>query len=200
MKYVFIILSAILLMTLTVTCKKDVQVTSVALNKTSLTLEIGKIETLIAMVLPDNATNKEVSWLSDNLAVASVTNNGLVTAHSIGTATITVTTLDGNKTASCTVEVCENVEPPVAVIGVTLDKVSLTLEVEETETLIATVLPNDATNKEVSWTSSNPAVATVTNGLITALSVGITSITVTTLDGNKTAICNVEVYTSFVEG
>lgn len=74
-----------------------------SLNEDSLTFKVGNTATLIAAIAPDNATNKTVVWSSDNTAVATVDTNGKVTALSTGTATITVTTVDGNKTATCTV-------------------------------------------------------------------------------------------------
>ena len=87
-------------------CKdKEVLVTGVTLNKTELTLEQGKTESLIATVLPSDATNQAISWSSSNPAVASVLPSGLVTALSKGTATIQVSTQDGVKTASCVVTV-----------------------------------------------------------------------------------------------
>jgi len=80
-------------------------VTSVSLNKTTLTFFIGDKEELIATIEPDNATNKEVMWSSNNTAVATVNDDGLVTAKTVGTATITVKTQDGNHTDQCTVMV-----------------------------------------------------------------------------------------------
>lgn len=82
-----------------------VSVTSVTLNKTELDLIVEAHEQLTATVLPNDATNKNVSWSSDNTAVATVSDNGLVTAVGEGKATITVTTEDGNKTATCTISV-----------------------------------------------------------------------------------------------
>ena len=84
---------------------ETVSVSGVSLNKTSLTLNPGDTETLTATVLPNNATNKSVTWTSSNTTVATVANNGLVTAKSEGSTTITVKTNDGNKTATCTVTV-----------------------------------------------------------------------------------------------
>ena len=102
---IFICLTAT---TMFFSCKdkeKEVNVTSVSLNKTELTLEINKTETLIATVLPVDANNKAVNWSSSNPDVVSVMSNGLVTAIAPGAATITVTTQDGNKTATCEVNV-----------------------------------------------------------------------------------------------
>ena len=82
-----------------------VSVTGVSLNKTSLTLTEGSTSQLTATVEPNNATNRNVTWSSSNSKVATVDGNGKVTAHKAGTATITVTTEDGNKTATCAVTV-----------------------------------------------------------------------------------------------
>ncbi len=164
-------------------------VTNVSLNKTSTTLDIGATETLTATVVPSNATNKTVTWISSNSSVASVS-NGVITAKAAGTATITVKTADANKTATCTVTVKT---PTVAVTGVSLNKIATTLTVGDTETLTATVTPNNATNKTVTWTSSNTNIASVSNGVITAKAAGTATITVKTADGNKTATCVVTV-------
>ena len=175
--------------TCSVTVKEaaNVPVTSVSLDKTSLELTEGGTGTLIATVEPNNATNKNVTWSTSNASIATV-NNGEVTAVSAGTATITATA-DG-KSATCTVTVTAATVP---VTGVTLNKTSTSLYVGGSETLTATVEPSDATNKTVTWTSSNPSVATVENGVVTAVGAGTATITVTTVDGTKTATCTVTV-------
>ena len=178
----------------TATCKVTVvakvyPVTSVSLDKTSASLTEGETITLTATVNPDNATNKNVSWKSSNTSVASVV-DGKVTALKAGTTTITVTTEDGNKTATCNITVNAKVYP---VTGVSLDKTTASLTEGETITLTATVNPDNATNKNVSWKSSNTSVASVVDGKVTALKAGTTTITVTTEDGNKTATCNITV-------
>ena len=167
-----------------------IEVTSVSLNKTSLTLEIGASETLTATVLPSNATDKSVTWTSSDQSVAMVV-NGKITAIESGTTTITATTSNG-KTASCTITVNEPAPEVIEVASVLLNKTSLTLEIGESETITATVLPNNATDKSVTWTSSDQAVATVANGKITAVGSGTAMITATTGNG-KTAICTVTV-------
>ena len=168
---------------------KAIPVSGIVLDKTTLTMAEGDSQTLIATVNPSNATDKSVSWSSSNTSVAMVSSSGVVTAKAAGTAKITVMTNDGGKTASCTVTVL-----PVAVTGVTLNKYSLSLYQNDTETLIATVLPANATNKNVTWSSSNSSVASVTsNGIVSALSAGSATITVTTTDGGKTASCSVTV-------
>ena len=174
----------------TATCNVTVviPVTSVSLNKTELTIEKGKSETLTATVSPSDATDKTVSWKSSNTSVVTVDQNGRVTAVGAGSAVITVTTKDGSKTATC------NVTVVIPVTSVSLNKTELTIEKGKSETLTATVNPSDATNKAVTWQSSNTAVATVDqNGKVTAKELGNVTITVTTKDGSKTATCSVTV-------
>ena len=172
--------------TCTVTAN-PVAVTGVTLNKSETTLVVGGEETLTATVAPDNATDKTVTWESSDPTVATV-ENGKITALKVGTTTITVKTTDGEFTATCTVTA-----NPVAVTGVTLNKSETTLVVGGEETLTATVAPDNATDKTVTWESSDPTVATVENGKITALKAGTTTITVKTADGEFTATCVVTV-------
>ena len=167
-----------------------VAVTGVSLSKSETALTVGASETLTATVSPENANNKNVSWKSDDTAVATVDQNGKVTAVGAGTATITATTEDGKYTATCTVKVSP---APVAANGVTLTPDKTTLNVGEKQTLTATVLPADATNKNVTWVSSDTSVATVENGVVTAVGKGTATITVTTADGGYTATCEVTV-------
>lgn len=168
---------------------QPVSVEKVSLNKTAITLTVGQWETLKETVTPDNATNKDVTWKSDKEEVATV-ENGKVTAVAPGEATITVTTKDGNKKATCKVTVTVATVP---VTGVTLDKQEATLEVGKSLDLKETVQPESATNKNVTWTSSDEKIAKVDNGQVTAVSAGTAEITVITVDGNKTATCNVTV-------
>ena len=173
-----------------------VAVTDVTLNKSELTLEAGKSEKLTATVLPDNATNKTVTWSSNKPDVAAVDKDGKVTAHKAGEATLTVTTTDGGKTASCKVNVTAKALPPaaVAVTGVTLDKPTVSFVAGTSTTLTATVLPANATNKTVTWSSDKPAIASVDkNGTVTAHKAGEAVITVKSEDGGKTASCKVTV-------
>ena len=167
--------------------KKVIPVTSVTLNKTSLALTEQETFQLSATVSPDNATDKTVTWSSSNTAIATVSNNGLVTAVAEGSMTITAKA--GDKTATCTVTVSKKVIP---VTSVTLNKTSLALTEQETFQLAATVSPDNATDKTVTWSSSNTAVATVSsNGLVTAVQEG--SATITAKAGDKTATCTVTV-------
>ena len=175
---------------------KNVKVTGISLNKTSLSLEIGETQALVANITPSNATNKKVNWLSNDSSVASVDENGNVTGKGLGSATIIATTADGGKKATCSVKVTASTSS-VAVTGVNLDKTSLSLAVGESATLTATVKPDNASNKQVSWSSSATGIASVdSNGTVTAKAEGSAKITVTTKDGNKKASCTVTVNTS----
>ena len=161
---------AALLSSCFITCQKpedkNVPVTGLALNKTSLTLAIGDTETLIATVLPENATNKSIKWTCSKDFIATVMPNGLVTAISEGEATIVATTKDGQFSKTCNVKVNK-----IHVSGVTLNKNGLMLAVGEQEKLIVTVLPANASNKAVIWTSDNPSRVSVTqDGVVKRLS------------------------------
>ena len=176
---------------ITVTDDTPVPVTGVSLNKNTLSLTVGGKDTLIATVAPTNASNQKVSWSTSSDKIASVDSNGNVTAVAQGSATITATTEDGKKTATCSVTVTAST---VAVTGVKLDKSSATVNVNGTTQLTATVEPSNAANKSVTWKSSNTGVATVdANGKVTGKAVGEATITVTTADGGKTATCKVTV-------
>ncbi len=167
---------------------KTVAVTDVIVPAT-VSVDVGGTTTLTATVLPEDATNKEVAWSCSDETVATVDNNGLVTGIKAGTATITVTTEDGGKTASCTVTV-----NAIAVTGVTLDKTEASVGMNGSIQLTATVLPENASNKGVIWNSSKPETATVdSTGKVTGVAEGSVIITVTTEDGGKTASCTVTV-------
>lgn len=156
-------------------------VTGISLNAATLEVEIGKTAQLTATVTPSDATNKAVTWSSANPQIASVSDDGIVTGVATGTTLITVTSVDGGRTASCAVTVKANT---VAVTGVNLNVDSLELVEGETETLVATVLPENATNKAVEWSSDNKSKVTVDqNGVVTAVEAGEAFITVRTSDG-----------------
>jgi uncharacterized protein YjdB len=169
-----------------------VPATGVELNKKSMNLVVSGSEALTATVTPSNASNKNVTWSSSNEAVATVI-DGFVTGESAGTAIITVRTVSGGFTDSCTVTVTSGAGTTVPVTGVTLDKKSISLGIDNTDALTATVLPENASNKNVIWTSSNNDVATVSNGLVKGVSSGTATITVMTIDGNFTDSCTVAV-------
>lgn len=175
---------------------KDIAVTAVSLNKTSLTLEVGESYTLVVNVSPSNATDKSITWSSTNSSVAAIS-GGKVTAKSEGTTTITAEAYNG-KTATCTVTVNEPASEVIEVTSVSLNKTSLTLEIGESETLTATVLPSNATDKSVTWTSFAQSIATVANGKVTAIGSGTATITATTSNG-KTATCTVTVTNPYAD-
>ena len=167
-----------------------VEVESVSLNKSEMTLTEGKSETLAATVTPENAENKSITWSSNNEAVAIVDVNGTVTAKSAGTAVITATSTNG-KSAGCTVTV-EKKQIPVT--EVRLSESTVGIVEGSTYKLTATVLPENTTDsKNVSWSSNNEAVATVdANGNVTAKRAGTAVITATSTNG-KSAGCTVTV-------
>ena len=168
----------------------SIPVSSVVLDKTSLSLAKGSSETLKATVLPSDATDQEVKWSSDNPSVATVDQNGRVTGVNSGDATITA--YAGDVSATCQVNVF------IPVTSITLNSTNLTLKVGETALLEATILPEDATDKNVIWYSSNPDVAAVDGGRITAIGFGHTVITAQI--GDCSASCTVTVLTDSHSG
>jgi uncharacterized protein YjdB len=165
-----------------------IPVTGISLNKSATVLIKGNTESLIPTISPTNATDQAVTWKSSDPNVATVDSSGKITAVEGGSAIITVKTHDGGFTAQCTVTVT------VPVSGISLNKSSTSLIKGTTETLTATVAPDDATDKAIFWSSSNSSVASVdSSGLITAQAVGNATITVTTHDGNHSAQCLVTV-------
>ncbi|QOV05909.1 hypothetical protein [Enterococcus phage EFGrKN] len=170
------------------TVKEHVSVSGITLNKEATSIVKGATETLVATVTPPDAENKAVTWASDKPAVAKVDQNGKVTAVDGGTANITATTVDGKKVATCVVTVT------VPVTGVTLDTNAITLEIDGTQKLVATVAPANATNKKVTWKSDKPEIATVDQeGTVTGVADGTANVTAETEDGKKVATCAVTV-------
>lgn len=154
-----------------------VDVTGITLDKELVELEIGKTATVVATVTPEDATNKEVFWRSEEETVATV-EDGVITAIGEGTTTITASCGEFSATVVVTVTKAEEEKSPVVdVTGITVDKETLELKVGETGTVVVTVMPEDATNKDVVWTSNDEAVATVEDGVITGVSEGTTKVT-----------------------
>ena len=169
----------------------EVPITEVQLGREALDMYEGDTFKLTATVLPVNTTDsKDISWSSNNEAVATVSEDGTVTAKSVGTAVITATSTNG-KTASCTVTVEKKLIP---ITEVSLSESAVGIIEGNTHKLTATVLPENTTDsKSVSWSSNNEAVATVSeDGTITAKSAGTAVITATSENG-KTASCTVTV-------
>ena len=177
----------------TATCTVIVSqpVTGISLNQSSISIIKGKTYQLSASIQPSGASNRNVTWSSSNSNIATVSSSGKVSAKAAGTATITVTTKDGSKTAKCTVTVKNE---PIKVTGVSLNRSQITLFAGKSENLTAAVKPSNAANKGITWQSSNTNVATVdSSGRITARTEGTATITVKTNDNGKTAKCTVTV-------
>ena len=171
-----------------------VPVTSIKLNKSKATLNVGKKITLKATVSPEDATDQSVKWKSSNKSVATVSSSGKVTAVGAGTAKITATAKDGSGVkATCTITV---INPVTAIV---LDQTTVSLNAGETVTLAATVSPDDA-GKALNWESSNTAVATVdSEGKVTAVDAGNAEITATAADGSGVkAMCHIAVISEAV--
>ena len=171
--------------------KKVIAVESISLNETALELTEGETATLTATVLPENATDKTVTWASDNTAVATVA-DGVVTAVAEGTAKVTAKA--GDASVICSVTVKKKV---IAVESVTLNPTTLDLTVGGTATLTATVLPENATDKTVTWSCDNTAVATVADGVVTAVAEGTAKVTAHA--GDASAVCTVTVKADVVK-
>ncbi|MFZ5352865.1 MAG: Ig-like domain-containing protein [Bacillota bacterium] len=164
-----------------------VKVRGITLDKTEADAKIGRSITLTATITPEDAKNKSIIWTSSNNEVA-VVSDGVVTGKAEGEVIITATTVDGGFSAACTVKVT-----PVEVESIVLDKNVLDLTVGNTAELTATILPADATNKELVWTTSDSGTAVVENGIVTAVGAGTAVITVTSADGKVSAQCSVNV-------
>ena len=159
-------------------------VNSITLNIISVSLKINETLTLKATVSPDDATDKVVIWTSSDSSIVTVDEVGFVKAMKVGTAIISATA--GGKTATCSITVTTQ---PVE--GLSLNRTSASLLMNETLTIIATVNPDDAADKTVTWSSSNPGVATVNNGVVKALKIGQARITAKA--EGKTADCDISV-------
>ncbi len=169
---------------------KDIEVTEVKLPETSKTLKIGEFYQINAEVLPSDATDKTLTYESSKDTVATVTGSGKVEAKKAGTANITVKSSNG-KTASLLVKVEEG--KVVAVTEVKLPETSKTLKIGESYQINAEVLPSDATDKTLTYESSDDTVATVTeSGKVEAKKAGTANITVKSSNG-KTALLQVKV-------
>lgn len=162
-------------------------VKSITLNKSSTTLYKGETETLIPTILPSNANNKNVTWKSSNTNVAIVDFTGKITAINAGTATITATTQDMNITASCSVDVLTHVE------SISLSPNNLLIYSGDNQQLTPIFVPENASNKNIIWESSNEGIARVNNGIVYGVDDGTCIITARSVDGNKIATANVQI-------
>ena len=168
-----------------ITVEKGVAVSGITLQDRAFLVE-GEVLSLTANIVPNNATNKTVIWNSSDESIVNVDDNGVVTAVAEGRATITATA--GRHSAVCLI----TVEKGIAVSGITLSQSSVFLAEDKYFTLTATIVPDDATNKTVIWSSSNERIAAVDdNGLVSACNVGTATITANA--GGKKAVCVVTV-------
>ena len=176
----------------TVGSSSGTPVTSITLSRTELLLSVGTTHTLTATVRPSNATNKSVMWTSSDTSVASVGVGGTVSAVASGSCTIICSAKDGSGVyAECQVTVTTD----ILVTSITLDESAIELRIGGSQTLTATVLPADATNKSLTWSSNDTSVASVNDsGMMTAHTQGTCTITCRAKDGSSVkATCAVVV-------
>ena len=187
---------------ITVTCGSDapdpVYPTSISLTAEESTVSIGATTQLTVGYTPSDTNVKNVTYSSSNESVATVSSTGLVTGVTQGSVTITAQAEAANNTkVSATTNITIT---PISVISVSLSSNSETIKVGKSVTLTPTINPSNATNKSVTWSSSNTSIATVSNGVVTGAGEGTATITVRTVDGNKTATCTVVVQPSGAAG
>jgi|GEM_PF-3557854 len=190
-KFFFMAVAVILTASMTACGSKDdtpktISVESITISPSGdVTIEVGKTTTLSATVVPYDATNKGITWSSGSSNIATVdAQTGVVTGVSVGTATIRVAAADGSG-VSATKSVTVVPPPPIRVTGITIAG-DETVETGKTITLSATVTPENATNKSVTWSSVNTNIATVNaqTGVVTGVSAGTATIRATAADGS----------------
>lgn len=177
---------------------KDVKVTGVTVAAPQVSLKVGELSVIEASAAPATATNKALTYASSDAAIAKVSSTGVITAVVAGTATITVTAADGSlKSASVSVTVTGAGTVAVLINKITLDKTVASVKVGGSVTAtVSYIMPTDATNKAVLWTSSDESIATVTNGVITGVKVGTATILASSADeGNAVSTVLVTVTT-----
>lgn len=169
---------------------EPIEAENIILTTTSANLKIGQSLQLSASVLPENTTDKSITWISDNVACATVSTDGEVLAVAEGSTVVTAEC--GKVSATCVITVS-----PIESEEIVLNYTALTLKIGNSQQLTATVYPENTTNKNVTWQTNSPEIATVENGLVTAISAGDATITVT--NGNQSAICKLTVEPILVE-
>lgn len=166
--------------------------TALALSRHEALIEVGESLQLTAIFSPEVVDNPAVSWFSSDPKVATI-KDGTVSAKSRGTVVVTVVSAYGVYADECNITVTQSESEPIPVTGVVLEPEEVMLEIGRTLELEATVLPQDADDKRVEWSSSDERVATVLDGVVTAMGVGTATISVTTVDGGYEAACMVTV-------
>ena len=174
-----------------------IYVQELKLDKTNINLDLNGTKTakITATIEPANASNKNLSWTSSNPKVATVDTNGNVNAIGVGNATITVKTLDGsNITKTCQVNVIRTqIKVTEVKLNVSNREIDLSRD-NHTSILIATVVPSNADNQNLIWESSNPEIATVSNGVVTGITEGEVAIVVKSAENpNIEAVCKINV-------
>jgi len=166
----------------------ETRVKNITININSVGINLNQTFQINAIFSPVDASNKAMKWYSNNIKIATVSTSGEVTAKGPGTATITVTSIDGGFKATCKVTI---IQP---VISVKLNKTSISILKGKTTKLIPTINPSNASNKKVIWKSSNKSIATVSStGTVKGIKKGSCYISVVTVDGKKSAKCIVRV-------
>ncbi len=176
----------------------EIPMKKIEVNKLTLKMKVGDKETIVAKILPENATEKDIFWSVTNgkskIKVVTV-ENGTITALNKGTAVVSVSNKSKKVITKISVTVLEadNKNEEVKITKLNMNKPSLNLKIGEKETLIASILPSNATNKELIWTSSDTSIVTVENGKVSAVGKGEAIITVTNKDGTIEAKSNIKV-------
>ena len=174
------------------TATKTIKPTKVTLNKKTTSININSTEQLIPTIFPSTATNQSVTWKSSNTKIVTVDSTGNIKGIKKGKATITVKTVDNKKTAKCIVTV--KTIPIINVTNITIDAENISMNVGDSDILTTTITPDNTTNQNVTWNSSDESIVTVNSeGEIEGLKSGKATITATTVDGKKTAKCVVTV-------
>lgn len=174
--------------------RKEILPTSITLDKADVTMNVGKTTKLKADVWPTDADNKSVIWNSDNEDIAKVSSDGVVTAVKAGKTKVYATTQANNLKAECEITVLQ------PVTGIEMDKASISFTyIGETVQLTAKLLPEDASNQNVTWESSDTKVAIVSKGKVVCTGFGTAVITAVSADGDFMATCIINATTG-IEG
>lgn len=160
----------------------SISVESINLTPKKISIAVGETYQLSYVINPSEVASTDVVWNSSDNKVATVSNKGAVTGKKVGTATITVSSVNGKKD-TMEVNVIESGSKTVNVQEITLDTSDVTLSVGDTLYVNAKIKPDNATYKNVTWTSGNKNVAVVQDGLVTAKWGGVSTITAKTDDG-----------------
>jgi uncharacterized protein YjdB len=159
------------------------------MDPTSLQVYLGSTGSFTASISPSNATDTIITWSSSNETIATISENGIVTALNVGETTITAFTNDGNFEAVASLTIL-----PVSVTGITIEPTNLKILLNSTGSLTPEITPENATNKAITWSSDDTSVATVDeNGLVTGVSLGTANIAATTTDGSFTATSTISI-------